>query len=119
MVLAASTLAVFGRFQNYGPESAVRRFHDAVSAGNGKEIDAVVVGSARSSATIELQNTLRSVHLGRSRYSIVKSERSPTQVDMLTLYENKKTMVWVVTKERDHWRIDAYLTLQALRGLGY
>ena len=38
---------------------------------------------------------------------------------MLAVYDNRKTIVWVVVKAGDRWRIDAFTTLQALRRLGY
>lgn len=124
LALAASTLAVFGVFQNYGPESAVRRFHHAVATDGSdrsrldQELSQVVMGSPESSATQQLAAFLSNVLASGSGYSIVKSERSPTQVDILAVYGHK-TIVWVVIKARDRWRIDPYLTIQALRRLGY
>ncbi len=117
--LAVSTLAVFGTFQNYGPESAVRRFHHAVANDDHKELEQVVSGSPDTSAARELEARLKAILANSVKYGIVKSERSPTQVEMLAVYDNKKTIVWVVVKARDRWRIDAYLTLQALQRLGY
>ena len=79
----------------------------------------MVSGSPDTSAAVELERFLQGILANSARYAIVKSERSPTQVEMLAVYDNKKTIVWVVVKARDRWRIDAYLTLQALRRLGY
>ncbi len=118
--LAAATLGVFATFQNYGPESAVRRFHHAVANGDARELAQVVEGSANTSAVRDLSRfvTEALVASGAS-YGIVTSERTPTQVAMLARYSNHPPIVWVVMKARDRWRIDPYLTLQGLRKLGY
>jgi hypothetical protein len=54
---------------------------------------------------------------GGGNYQIVKSERTPGQVDMLVLYPGRPPIVWVAIKTRDRWRIDPYLTVQGLRRL--
>lgn len=119
LVLGAATLSVFGVFQNYGPESAVRRFHHAVANRDDEELAQVVSGSTQTTSVRDLRTLVGAILSQGANYRIVKSERSPEQVEMLALYEGRKTIVWVVVKARDRWRIDPYLTIQALRRLGY
>ena len=117
--LAGVTLGVFATFQNYGPESAVRRFHHAILTGDDKELAQVVDAPNETSAVRDLRQYVTRALNGGSNYRIVKSERSPTQVEMLALYAGRPPIVWVVIKARDRWRVDPYLTLQGLRRLGY
>ena len=116
--LAAVTLGVFATFQNYGPESAVRRFHHAVANQNLAELSQVIAGSPSTSAVHDLGVKVdEALKASNANYRIVKSERSPTQVEMLALYQGRPPIIWVVVKARDRWRIDPYLTLQASRKL--
>ena len=120
VVLAAVTLSVFGVFQNYGPESAVRRFHHAVAIKDDAEIGQVSTQPADSSAVMDLKRFVtRALANGGSGYRILTSERTDTQVVMLARYEGLPPIVWVVVKTRDRWRVDPYLTLQGLQRLGY
>ena len=120
LVLAGVTLAVFATFQNYGPESAVRRFHHAIANHDRAELEQVVEGGADSSAVRELGSAVSgALAASGANYQIVTSERTPTQVVMLARYRGHDSIVWIVTKARDRWRIDPYLTLQGLRRLGY
>jgi hypothetical protein len=119
-VLATVTLCVFGVLQNYGPESAVRRFHHAVAHNDLNEMSQVVTQGVDSSAVTQLVAIVhRALTTGSGYYRIITSDRSERQVVMLARYESTPPIVWVVVKARDGWRIDPYLTLQALRRLGY
>jgi hypothetical protein len=118
--LAVVTLTVFATFQNYGPESAVRRFHHGVQSGDEAEIAQVVATAPDTSAVKDLRKFVTAVlSAGGPSYRIVKSDRTTTQVDMLAIYDGRPPIVWVVIKVRDGWKIDPYLTLQGLRRLGY
>lgn len=119
-VLATVTLSVFAVFQNYGPESAVRRFHHAVTYDDFGEMAQVVTQGINSSAVKELRADVAQAMQGSSGYyRILTSDRSEKQVVMLAKYQSTPPIVWVVVKQRAGWRIDPYLTLQALRRLGY
>ena len=119
-VLATVTLCVFGVFQNYGPESAVRRFHHAVAHDDLGEMAQVVTQGVDSSAMKELRGYVSRALAGSGAgYRILTSDRSEKQVVMLAKYQSTPPIVWVVVKLPGGWRIDPYLTLQALRRLGY
>lgn len=116
--LAIVTLGVFGTFRDYGPESAVRRFHHGVVTGDDREIGQVVSQPVGSTAVQELKQFVQlAMSRGGAQYRIETSKRTDQQVDMLALYGAPR-IVWVVVKEPDRWRIDPYLTLQSLRRLG-
>ncbi len=116
--LAAVTLAVFATFQNYGPESAVRRFHQALTARDLKAIAQVVDTSPDNSAVQDLARYVEAARMGNPNYRIVKSERGKDQVEILAFYASGALIPWVVVRDRDHWRIDSYLTLQGLQKMG-
>ena len=120
-VLAAVTLGTFAVFQNYGPESAVRRFHRGVATGDAAVIAQVVLTDPNGSSVQDLKRIVAGALQNSADYRIVKSERSSRQVEMLALYQGGVRIVWVVTKNKgqDRWRIDPYLTIQGLRRLGY
>jgi hypothetical protein len=118
-VLATVTLCVFGVFQNYGPESAVRRFHHAAAHDDLGEMAQLVTQDVHSSAVTQLVGIVKRALTGGTGYRILTSDRSDKQVVMLAKYESTPPIVWVVVKESGSWRIDPYLTLQALRRLGY
>lgn len=118
-VLATVTLSVFGVFQNYGPESAVRRFHHAVAHDDRGEMAQLVTQGIDSSAVTQLVTIVKRALAGGTGYRILTSDRSDKQVVMLAKYESTPPIVWVVVKQPGGWRIDPYLTLQALRRLGY
>ena len=86
---------------------------------NDAELAQVVDTSPRTSSVLELRDYVTAALNGGATYRIVKSERTPTQVEMLAIYAGRPPIVWVVVKARDHWRVDPYLTLQGLRRLGY
>ena len=118
--IAAVTLGVFATFQDYGPESAVRRFHHAIANKSPNELAQVVEGPIDTTSVHDLGLDVdQALKASGANYRIVKSERSPTQVEMLALYGGRPPIIWVVVKARDRWRIDPYLTLQASSKLSY
>ena len=117
-VLAGVTLGTFAIFQNYGPESAVRRFHQAVQTKDDRTIEQIVLTDPGNSSVQDLKRLVAGLASRGPAYKIVKSERSRTQVEMLALYEGGVRIIWVVVKANDRWRIDPYLTLQGFRRLG-
>lgn len=117
--LAAVTLGVFAMLQNYGPESAVRRFHHGVVTNDPKEIEQVVTQSVNSSAVTELVNYVRGAMNAAGGYRVARVDRGGKQVDILTIYGDRAAVVWVVTLESGRWRIDPFYTLQGMRKLGF
>ena len=117
-ILAVATLGIFAALRDYGPESAVRRFHHAVAEGDGgrEEIAQIVTQAYGTTAVQQLIAQLRS--LGGQKYRIETETRTDERVDMLALYGTRR-IVWVVVKGpgTERWRIDPYLTLQGLRKL--
>lgn len=119
IALAAVTLGVFGVLQNYGPESAVRRFHHAVATGDPKELAETIVGDTRSSSVTDLGTIVHAFLLENPQgFHIVQQSRTDKQVEILALYGSGRRIVWVVVKARDRWRVDPYLTLQGMQRLG-
>jgi hypothetical protein len=111
--LSILTLAVFAYSKDMGPESAVRRFHQAAIEGNTEEIRRTVVLDDRSSRELaiavrqELSQSV-AVQLGRSG-----REGRRAYVDVI--YQRPVGFVavrFVVEKPGLRWRIDAKETIQ-------
>jgi len=106
-LLALITLFVFYVLQNYGPESAVRRFHSIglsalddqdprypvqyamLSRGAKRELGEITTGkSVVESTTFLLQAIVRPLELSRGSYRIARIDyQEPNQVTVAVLYE--------------------------------
>ena len=118
--LALVTLGVFGLCRDYGPESAIRRFHHGLATNDPAEIAQVVTLDIHTSAVQELERLAVGAYAQNGgTYRIATSKRSDDQVEMLATYGESSAIVWVVVKGRDRWRIDPYLTIQGIRKQGY
>ena len=117
--LAALVLFVFSTLQNYGPESAVRRFHEGILRMDRAEIDEVTV-AAHSEAEAE-----EKAHVEGLIYDILNEnrnvrlrdlQRSPKQVDVTVLYFSGNGTAlgnapYVTVKEVTGWKVDVHKTL--------
>lgn len=117
-VLALITLGVFSVLQDYGPESAIRRFHAAVMQEDAIELQTVTEQNVRTPAVRELAGQVHSF-LTQGNYQLLRMERSPLQVRAAVVYTSRLTheqfpMIWVVEQRNHVWRVDANKTLTIL-----
>lgn len=117
-VLALITLGVFAVLQDYGPESAIRRFHAAVMQDDPIELQSVTEQNVRTPAVRELAVQVRSF-LSTGSYQLLRMERSPAQVRAAVVYTSRTTheqfpMIWIVEQRNHVWRVDANKTLTIL-----
>lgn len=113
-VLAIFTLLTFFRLQNYGPQSVLRTFHEAISKRDGKLADTVVRDGIDSSAMRQVMSFLSPVLVQSSSYELVESRR-PNSNTYLAAVEYRTPQgvfpfVWVLTKNDNTWKIDAQAT---------
>jgi len=118
-VLSLLTLGVFYVLQDYGPESAIRRFHDAIVRGDGVELQRVTMEDIRSPNVRLLARDVNNF-LRNGAYQLVRMERSQTQVKAAVVYRAKGSselfpMIWVVEKQGSIWKVNADKTLTILR----
>jgi hypothetical protein len=116
--LAVVTLFVFGTLQDYGPESAIRRFHHAIATNNLDELQQVTEQPATSSNVRQIVQTAAIVAQGVP-YRIMKMDRSSNEVRAAVVYTlpygRQAAVVFVVDKEGRSWKIDADKTVTVLK----
>lgn len=112
------TLYVFSRLQEYGPESAIRRFHTAIFYNDPQELQRVSVEPIRSRSVISLAGQVRGMLLQGATIQLSRMERTPDQVRAAVVYRNPKgevfPMIWIVERSGRTWRVNAEKTVTVL-----
>lgn len=119
LVLSLVTLSVFYVLRDYGPESAIRRFHRAVRIGDPNELARVTEQPIGSPPVQELVGWVNQMNLIGGRYQLLRVERQPREVYAALAYQGPNgesyATVWVVEKRGTSWKIDAARTATILR----
>ncbi|MFY9233571.1 MAG: hypothetical protein WAO58_03835 [Fimbriimonadaceae bacterium] len=122
-LLGALTLAVFFILQNYGPESAVRRLHEAILRQDPGVFSQVVqepLGSEPSQAVAAI--LVRLVPAADS-YKLVTMDRQVSEARLGMAYLRRGRLIgsilWVVDKRGSRtWRINATKTIALMQEYG-
>ena len=112
-ILALLTLGVFYVLQDYGPESAIRKFHVAAAAGDAGALQSVTQQPVRTQEVQILAAKVRRLLGEGYRYQVLRMDRSPTQVRAAVVYtvgNIELPEIWVVEKDGRSWKIDAFTT---------
>lgn len=116
--LAVLTLAVFFLLQNYGPESAIGRFHQASVSGDDAELAQVIVQDVRAQSVRWLRsNIVEWSRMGAAPVlSRVRREQGwvIAQVDYVSPLRTDNVW-WVVVRKPEGWRIDADATVDMVQ----
>lgn len=111
IVLAALVLAVFSQLQNYGPQSAVRRFHEALLTNNDKELEEVLYQPTDPLAVARIVSRFYPlIHEEGAHIRLRDVQRSPSVVYVSVSYHTPNHAgyaVWVTTKTPSGWKVDA------------
>jgi hypothetical protein len=116
IALAALTLGVFLVLRDYGPGTALRRFHVAVLRRDQASIRAVVTSDSSDQAVSELASTVVGFALRGWRYQFLGTEpfsRDAVKAEINYISPSGQRAVptfWIVRKSRGVWRIDADTT---------
>ena len=117
-LLAALVIFVFFTLQNYGPESAVRRFHEGVLDQNYSEIDEDVLQPVDPNKVGDLENFVVSKLAAGARIRLQDVERTPTSVSVRVIYHAPDALptwaLWSAQKTQDGWKVDVVRTLYNL-----
>ena len=109
--LAILVLAVFSVLQDYGPESAIRRFHDAVRRDDVRALAQVTEEDPRDARVQHLAQNVALLSKQGANYRILRMDREPRQVAAEVQYVlpdgRQGRTVWVVVKTRRTWRVEA------------
>ena len=120
-VLSLITLTVFFVLQDYGPESTVRRFHQATVSRDDTELRRVTAQDLDYPSVSYLrQSVYNAVVRNRASVRLGNVAREPgravAEVDYLSPF-GSATILWVVVETKAGWKIDADQTLSLLSNL--
>lgn len=124
--LAAVTLGVFATLHDYGPESAIRRFHVASVRGDLNELSRVTAQSPNSPSVLKLRQWVGTMHQLGAHYQLLRIDRQTIDRDSsdalaALLYntpgQENWGMVWIVSKRNSVWKVDADRTANLARNL--
>lgn len=117
VVLAILTGGVFWVLQDYGPESALRKFHRAAINREWRELEGVVIpGSYRQNVELLASMVDTYARLG-ARYRLNSVKRGNGKVQALVEYvfpngRRSDTVFWIVDKAKDGWRVNVNETVR-------
>ena len=113
--LGALTLSTFFVLQDYGPESAIRRFHQAIAERDLQELAKVTEQEINTNAVAQLVWRVRSIDPTAQNYRLLRTDRSSREVRVEVGYRTPPGYVvvlpWIVQKTGSAWRVDAIETL--------
>jgi hypothetical protein len=118
-ILSVLTLAVFFTLRNYGPQSAVRRFHQAVASRNPTEMSRYAEEVPSNPELLELGSFVyQNMMNGQPRLIAVQPGNNRAKV--LVVYQNKfaapQPVVFIVDQDtKTHlWRVNCSATFSAI-----
>jgi hypothetical protein len=117
-ILAFLTLAVFLISQGRGPQSAVKRLHEAVETGDRAAAEALQVNvrlyssKALADDIYTLTRTSRSIQFGRT---VTRGPESEVEVVYDSAIYGLRAIKFSLQKAPDGWRIDSAKTLARTR----
>ena len=117
-VLAGLVLYVFASLQYYGPESAVRRFHEAILRGDGSEFEEVTLRPTsfqQDTEMVLMQRSISSVLNLGYRVRLQELQREPGKVTVTVYYYTPDGMPaanrpYVAVKTSTGWKVDVHQT---------
>jgi hypothetical protein len=118
--LAVVTLFTFFVFRDFGPQSAIRRFHADVARQDWKDFEAVSLQSFNDRSSVEMRGIVMDMVRQNASYEIVSVKRS--RGDDLAVVEYRLPngampfpLIWHVKLSQGEWKIDCEATLSGLR----
>ncbi len=119
-VLAALTLTVFGLTQNSGPESAVRRFHEALLQGSGDRLAAELADVRDVEAARELRARVLVLLQNRARVGVAKVVQEGKNARVFVTYQLPQQglmaiIPFALRKSTGAWLVDARKTLDLIQ----
>jgi len=121
-ILGALTVGVFYVLRDFGPESALRKFHFAAISRDLEALDDVCDSAADPDATRYLVTELQSAARRGARYEVGKVVRKGDQAVATVIYRYpgqgiEIPTLWVVEKKDSRWRVNPHLTMTQTRNM--
>ncbi len=124
IILAALTLGVFSRLQDYGPESAIRRFNQAIVHVDPDDMQKVTLANTHKAELRYLVVNLENWYQQGAYMRVAEMERTSDEVRAAVLYTfpgsqtypkgTQRAMIWVVVRKGKAWFVDANKTATIL-----
>jgi hypothetical protein len=117
--LALVTLLVFFILQDYGPESSLRKFHEAIVQQDAKELGEVTTTNLADADTKLAVNVVSTILVsGNARYRLLMTDHQKGWIgaEVQYVYPNgqTRTIYWVVRKVGRDWKVDPTATRQIM-----
>lgn len=111
VLLSVLTLTVFYRLQDYGPESALRKFHVASVNGDWRTLSQVTIANVPEDVLVDLQKSVSEIARAGGRYEMRQIVRTREKAQALVVYSlpfrgQEVPHIWVVTKESGRWKVN-------------
>ena len=123
-ILACLTLGVFYKLQDYGPESAIRRFNEASIRNDDDGIRAVIADNSQATNVVILKQKLKEWYENGAVMQLAQMERSDNEVRAAVLFTlppgseyslgTQWAMIWVVVRRGRTWLVDVNKTATIL-----
>lgn len=118
-ILSALVLGVFWALRDFGPESALRRFHMASVNNDQGMLEDVTDFEPNPQYAQALRSRVQDFARAGGRYELRRMDRSRTRVIAEVVYRFPFTgqqipSLWVVEKERGKWRVSPYETIRLM-----
>ena len=115
-ILAVLTITVFERLRDFGPASAVRRFHAAVYRGEIHEIEAVTVEPRTNPKEHQLElNVLTDLANSNLHYEVARMDLAGNEVRAAVLYYggtgSLHPVVFGLERDGQSWKVSAERTI--------
>ncbi len=115
-LMTVLTLSVFGAAQNQGPESAVKRYHEAVRAGNLNAVSEVTSENPRAGQPAGLHLLVRRLldSGAQVRFGGTRKNYPEALVEVAYVLPNGEVWAWpyVTRLQAGRWRIDSIETIR-------
>jgi hypothetical protein len=116
LILSALVLGVFWALRDFGPESALRRFHMASVNRDEAMLGDVTDFSPNPQYAQALSSRVQDLARAGGRYELRRMDRSRTRVVAEVVYRFPFTgqqipSLWVVEKTQGRWRVNPYRTM--------
>ena len=123
-LLACLTVGVFYQLQDYGPESAIRRFNELSLNDNDEGLKMVIAENAQVSSVVFLKQKLKEWYQYGATMQLAQMERTDNEVRAAVLFTippqpdyplgTQWAMIWVVVRRGKSWLVDANKTATIL-----
>jgi hypothetical protein len=115
LLLSAITLGTFYALRNYGPESAIQRFHAAALSGDKSEIARVTLQNPQDPTVLRLEQLVIDAAQQHASAQVQDVQRGPHRVIVWIAYllpGQEQDIYWVVDQTRaSRWAVNSRETL--------